>query len=218
MRPEDPTGEGAAGTTPPWSAAFDPAANVRALTDLQRSGLEAAQVLIERFIQTMDSRAGVDTARPARGDDGAAMGIDGLVDLWADLTKRTLRGFLTQMATSAGGPSATGPDDRVRVLLDRTDGQPARASAPMWLHNTSSTARDRLRPHCGELRSAAGAQLQAHVTFDPSVVDELPAGSSALVTVRVEDADGGAAPGAYRGVVLVAGLDDLWLNLEVVVL
>ena len=66
MRPEDPTGEGAAGTTPPWSAAFDPAANVRALTDLQRSGLEAAQVLIERFIQTMDSRASVDTARPAQ--------------------------------------------------------------------------------------------------------------------------------------------------------
>ena len=87
----------------------------------------------------------------------------------------------------------------------------------MWLHNTSSTARDQLRPHCGELRSAAGAQLQAHVTFDPPVVEQLPAGSSELVTVGVEDADGDAAPGSYRGVVLVAGLDDLWLNLEVVV-
>ena len=72
MRPEDPTGDGAAGTTPPWSAAFDPAANVRALTDLQRSGLEAAQVLIERFIQTMDSRASVD-----HGTSGPPQGVDG---------------------------------------------------------------------------------------------------------------------------------------------
>jgi hypothetical protein len=217
MRPEDPTSDGAAGPTPPWAAAFDPAANVRALTDLQRSGLEAAQVLIERFVQTMDSRASVDIARPAApaGTAGPVTGIDGLVDLWADLVKSTLRGFLTQIATNAGGPPAPGLDDRVRMVLDRRDGELARGSAPMWLHNISPTARDQLRPHCGELRSAAGAQLQARITFDPPVVDALAAGASALVTVRVDDADG--APGSYRGVVLAAGLDDLWLNLEVVV-
>ena len=60
----------------------------------------------------------------------------------------------------------------------------------MWLHNTSSTARDQLRPHCGELRSAAGAQLQAHVTFDPPVVD--------AVARRVERAGDGARRGRRR--------------------
>ncbi len=215
MKPEDPPGTGAADTTTPWSAAFDPAANVRALTDLQRSGLDAAQVLIERFIQTMDGRASVDGGRPEQDGHGPATGLDGLVDLWADLTKSTLRAFMAQATTTPGGPAASGPNDRVRVVLDRDGGQHAAGSAPMWIHNASHTQRHRLRPHCGELRSAAGDRLPAAVTFDPSPIEVLPAGSSAQVTVRVDVADGAA--GRYRGVVLVAGLDDAWLNLEVVV-
>lgn len=218
MKPEDPPGTGAADTTTPWSAAFDPAANVRALTDLQRSGLDAAQVLIERFIQTMDGRAGVDGGRPEQPGDGPVTGLDGLVDLWADLAKGTLRAFLAQVTTTPGGPVATGPNDRVQVVLDRDGGQHAAGSAPMWVHNASRTARHRLRPHCGELRSAAGAQLSAGVTFDPPLIEVLSAGSSEQVTVSVDVADGAdGAAGSYRGVVLVAGLDDAWLNLEVVV-
>jgi hypothetical protein len=40
----------------PWSSLFDPAANVRALGEIQRRGLQAAGELVDRLVGDADVR------------------------------------------------------------------------------------------------------------------------------------------------------------------
>lgn len=288
----------------PWMSALDPAANARALGDIQRRGLRAASEIVERLVAAVDGVEGrggpggtasdVDwgTARAAtggrgpgdaevdgdeRGGDaagdadhrhsggpagrdndsggfargGAGPDIDGLVDLWAELTKRSLHA-LVRLAGTGGAASdagtgtgtgeaargsrpaapstidveASGPVTPLRLAVQRdtvppTDTSTGDASAggvgEVWLHNGADGERDDLRFHCGELRRHDGGVLPGQVVFDPPVVERLLPRSSRGVLVTVADLDPAVEAGSYRGIVLVSGLPDVWLPIEVVV-
>ena len=215
----------ASGELPPWAAAFDPAANLQVLSDLQRRGLEAARQLVERFAGSMDGAGEPAPQYPGTGTGPGGSyqpsGFDALIDLWAELAKGTLRALVKQlgasgMATSAGGDGVSGGTKRVVVERGRRPDAPAGATE-VWLHNESQAERRNLRPHCGELRSADGSRLTANVMFAPSQIERLPGRSSQAFMLRVRDVADDAVVGTYRGVVLVEGLPDVWLTLEVLV-
>ena len=92
-----------------------------------------------------------------------------------------------------------------------------RASARVWLHNTTASTAVGLRPWCPGLASHAGASLPATaVTCAPARIDHLDphASRELLVTVAVgED----ASPGTYHGQLLVDGLPDVVFPLRVCV-
>lgn len=240
---------GSRGAGFPWSAALDPAANMRVLGDIQRRGLDAAGEIVERLVAAVD---GDDTAHANPGDDAQAEGgstdLDSLVDLWAVLAKRSLHA-LVRLAASADagspagdrGPSGAAPGrvvtvdvvggsapEALRLTASRARPVPGDSAAPedeatpevaaeVWLHNGTAEPRSDIRLHCSELRAHDGSELRAEVVFEPEVIEQIPARSSRGVVVAVRALDDGAVAGVYRGVVLAAGLPDVWLAVEVLV-
>jgi hypothetical protein len=218
---------------------LDPTAGVRALVDVERRGLLAANELVDRLIRSVD---GDDHARPPDTDAGAAAlrreaaapaGVgqtDDLMRLWADVVRLGLDMFGHLLTPGGSGRADGGARGatldiaagastgvvRIGVVpsAPSSGGGTGRAGAEVWLHNGSGAACSDVGLHCGDLRASDRAVLPAaSVRFDPSVVD-LPARSSRGVVVSV-DAD--VPSGTYRGVVLAAGVPDAWLPIEVVV-
>jgi hypothetical protein len=216
---------------------LDPATGVRALVDVQRRGLLAANELVDRLVRSVDGDGSAEphdtsASEAASRHDAAAPSAGGPTDdllrLWVEVVRVGLDTF--GHVLMPGGPGR--PDTAahgatldvataastgvVRVLVfpapssgGGTDG----AGAEVWLHNGSAADYSDVALHCGDLRASDGAVLPAaSVRFDPSVVD-LPARSSRGVTVSVA-AD--VPPDTYRGVVLAAGVPDAWLPMEVV--
>jgi hypothetical protein len=212
-----------------WSAAFDPAANLRVLGEIQRRGLRAAGEIVERLIANVDGPPAPGDQRGAATREGpSATDLGAGVDLWVEMAKRSLD-VVARLATVAShgrsrpaSPSTTVAVDVEGVGAQETISLRARRTGPgdtaeVWLHNSTRAARHDLRLHCGELRSSEGEVLPAGVAFDPEVVAELPARSSRGVTVGVAPWEGSAEPGTYRGIVMVTGLADVWLPVTVVV-
>ena len=218
----------------PWASALDPAANLRVLADIQRRGLQAASEVAERLVTVVDGNGDGSTGR-APSVDGQPIGdLDGLVDLWGELMKRSLRAMVRLPTAAAaasappnGAPAAEAADtpptvdvgtSSVSAPLRLRTGAPGEtpAEAEIWLHNGTTEEHRELHIHCGELRSPEGESLPARPRFDPEVVT-LPPRSSRGVLVTVELFDEWAAPGPYRGMVLVSGLPGAWLPIEVVV-
>ena len=190
--------------------------------------------MVERLVATVDGARDDAGGGTRTADDRAAGDLDGLVDVWADLVKRSLHAMIRLPTAAgagaappnqaAGGGAAAGAatvdvgSSSVSSPLRMSAGRSTAPSAAteLWLHNGTPAERRDLRLHCGELRSHQGASLLAHLRFDPDVVT-LPPRSSRGIVVTLELADDRAAPGTYRGVVLVSGLPDAWLPVEVVV-
>jgi len=218
---------------------LDPAQGVRALVDVQRRGLLAANELVDRLVRSVDgddidgtephdtSAGSGAPRRDASTAPSAAGPTDDLVRLWVEVVRLGLETF--GQFLMPGGPGR--PDSaahgatldvptgastgivRVSDVPPASDGGTDRAGAELWLHNGSAADYSDVALHCGDLRASDGAVLSAaSVRFDPSVVD-LPARSSRGVAVSVS-AD--VPPGTYRGVVLAAGVPDAWLPIEVV--
>jgi hypothetical protein len=225
-------GDRPAGDSAPWAAALDPAANLAALSRIQQRGLRAAGEIVDRLVATVDGER-ADAGGPTTSTSGdrvlGAADLDGLVDLWADVAKQFLH-----TVTGGGAPAGGGPSTE-DLVLDVEGGAaarpvrltPAGPSDELWLVNRSARDHAGLRLHVTELRSAGGAVLAAGVAFEPDVIESLPARSSRGVRVSVADpdpdpdsegeGDGGAEPGVYRGLVLVDGLPDAWVPVEVTV-
>jgi hypothetical protein len=216
-----------------WSAAFDPAANLRVLGEIQRRGLRAAGEIVERLIANVDGPPATGDQRGAATREApSATDLGAGVDLWVEMAKRSLD-VVARLATvashgrSRSASPATTAAVNVNVDVEGVGAQEtielrARRTGPgdtteVWLHNGTQAARDDLRLHCGELRSADGGVLPAGLAFDPEVIGELPARSSRGVTVGVAPWEGSAEPGTYRGIVMVTGLADVWLPVSVVV-
>jgi hypothetical protein len=219
-----------------WSAAFDPAANLRVLGDIQRRGLRAAGEIVERLVAVVDGAPSPGQAKAKADDEPTVADLGTGVDLWVEMAKRSLDvlgRLATATARSAGGAGGAGPDpDRPPTVLDvdgtgEQDAIELRVSpaspAPtteVWLHNGTTDAHHDLRLHGGELRSSAGIVLLGGLTFDPELVTELPPRSSRGITIGVASGagrEGETEPGTYRGVVMVTGLPDVWLPVTVVV-
>jgi hypothetical protein len=221
--------------------ALDDLPGARALVDVQRRGLLAANELVERLVRSVDGdrddRAGAGTdagGRPSGRDGAAAAGTrlgpaDDLMRLWLQLVRVGLDALGHLLPPDGAGERADGPHvatvdtdgtaiGAVRISVTPVEPLAAdganRPGAELWLHNGSRVPITGVALHCGDLRAADGAVLPAaSVRFDPPVVD-LPARSSRGVDVSV-DAD--LPAGTYHGVVLAAGIPDAWLPLKVVV-
>jgi hypothetical protein len=230
---------GATGSSAPWTAALDPVANLRALGDIQRRGLVAASELIERLTAT-DAATGGPTDRSAGGGSAPGLGglgvgglagvggLDALAQQWAELARRWLQA-LAQVAAATGVGAGAGPgsfgtgvaadvaDISPPEVVRLTVRSPGRATTAVWLHNGTSTDRRELRVHCGELRADDGEVLASAPRFEPASLDRLPAGASGRIDVCLDLGRDGVVPRTYRGVVLVHGLPDAWLPIEVMV-
>ncbi len=220
----------------PW-ATLDPAANARALMDIQLRGLQAAGQVVERLVRATDgdgATSGGATSGGAAGEPGqsstgqSAIGIDGLVDLWATMTKGWLRAMgrmspqasTTNSTTNGTGAAAA---DRVDVGIHRPGPgctllvRPG-SDAELWLHNGTDADVYDIRLSCSNLICPSGGTLKATtITFEPPVVDILPKRSSRGVLVRAaRPPKGPRAAEPYRGVIVATGSPDLWVPVEVI--
>ena len=225
---------------PPWASLFDPAANARALADVQALGLRAAGELVERFVRSGDvgGPATNRDAPPAAGGEpagseagGPAGEVGRLLEVWMELLRQTAETFAaTNGAARPGSQDESRRDAPARVRIDLTTGPSSGTPrvvvdtrggtvdgvAELWLHNDTTESVGPVELHCGDLRSPEGDVLAATLHFEPARVRELPARSGRGIQVCI----GAAAPlipGRYRTVVQAAGAPDVWMPLEVVV-
>jgi hypothetical protein len=221
------------GESGPNAAGGDDAA--RLAREVQDLGFQAARTIVERFIEIFSqfatSTGGAGTPRDVsgtshKGSTSPRGGGPGFGFSQSDRSPRALQSDM-QRATDAylailsqlneaglrffeafrwSGPAATEAEQDDLRLPDVAPG--GRASARLWLHNTTTSAAVDLRPWCPGLASHRGASLPpTAVTCAPARIDRLDPGASCeiLVTVAVgED----ASQGSYHGQLLVDGLPD----------
>jgi hypothetical protein len=213
----------------------------RLVQEVQNLGFDAARTIVERFVEVFAQFAAMNSGaggpRSGSGVGGSGGGGGQWFGYWgSEESVRALRSNM-QQATEAyvailgqlneaglrlldasrwwtpPGPRAEQPDLR---LPDVAPG--GRASAKLWLHNTTASEAVGLRPWCPVLASHTGDSLPVTaVTCSPTRIDRLEPDQSReiLVTVAVgED----ASPGAYHGQLLVDGLPDVVFPLRVQVL
>lgn len=213
----------------PWSSLLDPAANARAIGEVQAQGLRAAGELVERFARLVDGDPGQQKGTDDPSGEGADPPPGGdlgrLVEVWLDLLQRTADSF--GRVSDRPRPGAAGT---ARVDVDVTDGSASggvRMTADrlgtlvgepveVWLHNSTNAPVGPIALHCGPLLSGEGSALGAVVTFHPEGVAELPPRSSRGIAMVIGP---GAelAIGSYRSLVQATGAAAVWLPLEVVV-
>jgi len=223
----DEANEGGSSNELPWSAVFNPAANVRAFSAIQAAGFRAASELVERFVRIasteLDNSGGFAAgAAPVSDERGAdlfgATGLQPLVSSWWTMADQFLR---------VSAPRGDEPARATAVTLDFVTSTatgalqleataPCTATTEVWLHNGGSTDLGKVRLRCSELLANDGAVVPAgELRFEPDIVP-LPARSSRGVTVEVEIGQD-VAPGSYRGTLLVDGYPDLWVPIELAI-
>ena len=226
---------------------FDSMANLRALGDIQRRGLEAANLVVTRVISQVERSGPIFGAEPpprSTDDLAGATGDrstpdDALSDLFGQYTALTssLLGAILGGRTGPGAPSDSrrsngtgngsavtaephaGAGDGSPETLTLTSTEPGgRAVGELWLHNRSGSPTADVRLHNGDLRRHDGCAISATtVRFDPEHLPELPDLTSRGVRVSV-DVPADTPPGRFRGIILAANLPDLWLVVELEVL
>ena len=226
---------------------FDAMANLRALGDIQRRGLEAANLVVTRVISQVERSGPIFGAEPpprSTDDLAGATGDrstpdDALSDLFGQYTALTssLLGALLGGRRSPGAPNdprrsngaASGSAVTAEPHTGASGGSPetltlsstepgGRAVGELWLHNRSGSATSDVRLHNGDLRRHDGCAITATtVRFDPEHLTELPDLTSRGVRVSV-DVPADTPPGRFRGIILAANLPDLWLVVELEVL
>jgi hypothetical protein len=177
---------------------------------------DAAANLVERLVSTVDGHT------PAEGDDasepspdGAGGPVDELVAGWARLWRESITSLAGVVVDGTVGPDGpglqVGAPHAAPLRLACAPGGPS-AELEVWIHNPTEHDHPGLRVHVTPPCAHDGKPLDAVVEADPEVLD-LPPRSGRGVRLRVDGS--GAAAGTYRGLVLVDGLPDQWLALEV---
>ncbi len=191
---------------------------IDAMTDVQRRSAAAASALVERLVSSVDGRHVDDEASDggdARPPTDAEDALAGMAKLW--------RESITSLATALSGSPAAPATARIDVtggvtpspLRVELDADSATGTIEVWLHNPSPDAFDKLRVHCGAPVAHDGSTIDADALVAEPDAFDLPARSSRGVEIAIEAPD--ARPGIYRTLVLVDGLPDQWLPLEIVV-
>ncbi|MEY2469657.1 MAG: hypothetical protein QOF21_2355 [Actinomycetota bacterium] len=190
---------------------------IDAMSDVQRRSVEAAGALVERLIASVDGNHSAsaepddnDAPRPATDAEDA---LAGFAKLWRDSITSLAAAVSDKSDTAPRIDATAGPTPSpVRIEVDPTT---CGGTAEVWLHNPGSDALDKLRVHWGAPQSHDGSTLDPlSIVADPDAFD-LPARASRGVTITINVAD--AAPGTYRTMLLVDGLPDQWLPVEIVV-
>lgn len=213
------------GPADPWRIATDPAANIRALGDVQRRALEAAAAVVDRLVRAVDGPRPDAGAEPdLSGEPVGAAEIRQLAQVWSEAMMASVQSLATVAGAvvSPPAPGATSAGPRIDVggaapasglAISGPAGVASRSQ--LWVHNATGEDRDGLRLHCGDLRSSTGTTIpEGAVTFDPAEIDRLPARSSRGVQVEVQ-VPRSAPAGAYVGLVMADGLPRAWLPLTV---
>lgn len=179
------------------------------LSDIERRGLEAATALVERFASVATRR---DLGAVVEGDRRAT---DDLGRAFAEAVQTTAAAWNATEARPTGRDLDLSAAGAAVVALETGVGETA--TSTLWVHNPTSSDVEGLRFVAGSLSSAATITIPSSaVQIDPAVIDRVPAGSSREVSISVRPpATAGAA--RYRGVVQVAGHDDLWALLDLTV-
>lgn len=190
------------GSQPP----FDSLAGLRALGEVQRRGLEAANQVVSRLV----AQPGADP-----GPQGAANGADPVAQFVA-MTEAWMNALSSMIPGDSPNGSAAAPEGIAAdplVMPHITAG--TCGTGEFWLHNNSGASVSDVRLHCGDLRSHSGWALQAdNVSFEPAEIRELPDRSSRGITLAV-DVPTGTPPDVYRGSLLASNLPEVWLPIEV---
>ena len=206
---------------PWWVDALDPVENLRTLANVQDFGRLAAEELADRLLARGDGRPG------GSGGDVADADLDELTrrlqaeaaraaGAWVNLVEvlAAMTGVLA--GRLAGRDEAERPGGPAPLRLEAA-GPGAEATGVFYVHNTAPVPVASARPHCAPPRSHLGPELAAGaVRFDPEVLEPLPARSSCGIEVRA-CVPPGTAPGTYVSVVLVSGVPELYLPLQVTV-
>jgi hypothetical protein len=201
----------------------------RLARDVQDLGFTAARTIVERFVEM----CGQFTTANGDGDSARREGGAG-PPFWFGGSDASMRRLQSDMLRATDAYVAVlnqfneaslrffdttrwwrppGAEDSDLVLPDVAPG--GRASARLWLHNTTASAAVGLRPWCSGLATHAGIAIPAgSVTCQPERIDRLEPDASRelVVTIAVEE---GASPGVYHGQLLVDGLPDVVFPLRV---
>jgi hypothetical protein len=226
----------------PWTFVLDPAANARALGDVQRRGARAAQELIERVMATLDGpgrlkRNGPFSVRPTPpsspsvGSNGTVGGlpsadlVNQLVQGWWELTTKVLSGFGNTRSGETDDFVAPHDDSLVvnlhggsvavpwRIEAD-TKGQ-VRSGAELWFQNSSPDPLTPIHLSVSDLLAESGSRIPSScVGLDPSRIKKLPARSARGVLLELHP-DEPIAPGKYRGIVATEGARAMLVPIEV---
>ena len=220
--------DGRAGPQRPDS--FGPFQALTALTDVQRLGLDAATEVVRGFADLLDSQPpGPPPAPDPAGDEKSANGgepanghepdlaqlrviVARALDLYSDLVRRSFEGYadlIDQTLRSRGVQLDSGPGG----LLTLQGAAGIRATATVWMHNTTARAAS-AEPRLTDLASHDGRRCRPR--------RPLPAGGADDRARRqhIGDGRGGprhAAPGVYHGHVLARGLPDVALPVRLLV-
>ncbi len=207
-----------------WPFAVDAEEAARLARDVQDLGFEAAQTVVDRFVEMFGQYGNtVMNGASASGREGQASGpgvrvgsngggydrmqsdMQRMADSYLAVLGRLNETSLTFFDTARTW-GARRPDVENLVLPDVAPG--GRSSARMWLHNTTTSAVEKVRPWTRRLVNHAGARLPSGaVTFTPKRIARLDAGGSQEILVTI-DLAGRADPGPYHGQILVEGLPD----------
>jgi hypothetical protein len=219
----------------PWSFVLDPAANARALGEVQRRGLRAARELVERVTSTMDrpehrgQPLGRTPADTGSDDPGARTPIDiysQLVQGWWEFTASMVGAFLPNWSAEPSDYSEPPRDTAPTVDVTRASGLDlwrlqvdptgwVRRGGQLWLQNPSPDPIGGLFLSVSDLRADSGPAIgSSRVCLDPSSISVLSARSarSVLIELRPERR---MAPGTHRGLLLIEGAIDLQIPIEI---
>jgi hypothetical protein len=236
--PED-NQEREAGPALPWAFVLDPAANARALGEVQRRGLSAARELIERVASTVDRRDDPQQPFGWMGTDAGSNGggprtppelVTQFMQAWWELGMNTMTAFLPYWNGSptngssghqrSESPSAapvvdvTGETVSALWHLKADPEGSVQLASELWLRNSSPESIGVLRLSVSELRSTSGPTISAtELTLDPSSIAELPARSARGVQLKVRLGQRVPA-GTFRGVLHCEGGADLRIPIE----
>jgi hypothetical protein len=206
----------------PWASVFDPAANVRALGEIQKRGLRAAGDVVDRLVRSVDGEH-TPTDQPTESNPGTdpRPEFDQLMSSWAMFLQRLTESLIGR--APGGNGVATG-----EAVIDLASGESSGAvelrgsrseevSVEVWLHNRTTEEADGVRLRCSDLLTHDGACIPSEVVrFDPAEVPSMPARSSRGIDV-IAEIPPSAANGVYRGTLLAQGHPDLWLPVSLAV-
>lgn len=212
----------------------------RLAKEVQDLGFETAKTVVERFVEMCgrftSADAGAGAGTPGREGGGMpppfwfggtdesfgklqsdmVRATDAYFGVLRQLNEASLRFFdATRFADASRwwGPARTEAGDL--ILPEVAPG--GRASARLWLHNTTSSAAAGLRPWCSGLTGHSGASIPAAaVTCQPDRIERLDPGESRELVVTVAVGDD-TTTGLYHGQLLVDGLPDVVFPMRVTV-